>query len=150
MIRIFSALLCTVLLLAGCAPGFPTCVREHARQQVVRWGEIRNNVTTGYQVTAQAGLFALSQTAPSAPYELQTRGRVDEMLYCERLDMVRRAFIDVQALNVPGEVRRFVEFSNPANDVEMRAVWNPEYETKGNARFRAVYDSLETMRLSAQ
>ncbi len=150
MIRIFSALLCTALLFAGCAPGFPTCVREHARQQIVRWGEIRGNTMTGYQVNAQAELFGVSQASLSEQAALAPRGSVESELYCERLNMVRHAFLDVQALNVPGETRRFVEFSNPGNGLEMRAIWNPDYETTGNAQFRAVYDSLETMRLSAQ
>jgi len=125
-------------------------VREHARQQIIRWGEIHSDAVTGYQVTAQAELFGVSQTAPSAQVVLAPHGSVESIAYCERLDMVRHAFLDVQALNVPGETRRFVEFSNPGNGLEMRAVWNPEYETPGNSRFRVVYDSLETMRLSAQ
>ena len=141
---------CAVLLSTGCTPKFAACVREHAQQQVIRWGEIRNDSITGYQVNARAELFGVQQPSVSAQPALEPKGSVDEALYCNNLDMVRHAFLDVQALNVPGATRRFVEFSNPRNGLELRAIWNPEYETTGNARFRAVYDSLENMRRTAQ
>lgn len=146
--KFFVALsLLAALLASGCSPGFPACVREHARQQTIRWGEIRSdNSITGYELSSQAVLFTVRQPSLSQPAQLTEQGAVEEALYCDRLDDVRRAFIEVQALNVPGNIRRFVEYRNPQNGVEMRAIWNPEYDTQGNALFRSVYDSLETLR----
>lgn len=139
--------LLATLLVSGCSTGFPACVREHARQQTIRWGEIHsNNAISGYELSAQATLFVVQQKSQAEQLQITEKGSVGANLYCERLDLVRRAFIEVQALNVPGETRRFVEYRNPQNDVEMRAVWNPEYDTKGNELFRSVYDSLESLR----
>lgn len=153
MMRIFPVLIAVVAaaLFAGCAPKFPACVREHAQQQIIRWGEIHGgSITAGYQINARAELFGVRQVADSVQPEPEPKGLVESWLYCDRLDMVRHAFLDVQALNMPGETRHFVEFSNPQNGLQLRAIWNPEFKNAGNERFRAVYDSLETMRLSAK
>lgn len=145
--RQYAVFFALVALCAGCMASSPPCVREHAKQQVIQWGEIHDGDSlVGYQVTATAELFALQPRALNAATQLEPKGRVDSDMYCDRLAQVRRAFLDVQALNVPGKTRKFVAFLNPNNGLELRAIWNPEYDTKGNEQFRAVFDSLETMR----
>lgn len=139
------------VLCSGCMASFPPCVREHAKQQIIQWGEIHGDGSlSGYQVTANAELSAFQQQAFGSVAQLQPKGRVDNDMYCDRLTLVRRAFLDVQALNVPGTTRKFVAFLNPNNGLELRAIWNPEYDTKGNEQFRAVFDSLEALRQSVE
>lgn len=145
--RQLLALLVLAVLATGCVASFPPCVRQHAQQQLIQWGEIHSDGSlVGYQIAANAELSAFTQQTLSTPAQLTPKGRVDDDIYCTRLAEVRRAFLDVQALNVPGETRKFVAFLNPGNQLELRAIWNPEYNTKGNEQFRAVFDSLETLR----
>lgn len=146
MVFLLLAVLC-----ASCVASFPPCIREQTKQQTIQWGEIHSNGSlVGYQLTANAELAAFTQQDLTATAQLEPKGRVQNDMYCNRLTLVRRAFLDVQALNVPGATRKFVAFLNPNNGLELRAVWNPEYDTKGNEQFRAVFDSLETLRQSIE
>jgi hypothetical protein len=123
----------------------PYCISEKDKDVKIRWGEvfISQKVFDGYQLDTKAMLYRNSGYTNSKTDDLILLGEVDPELYCTLLLRIRDEFLKVQALNAPGDTSRYVEYVDPANNISVRALWNPKFKTYLSEGFRGIYDSLQ-------
>jgi hypothetical protein len=123
----------------------PDCISEKDRDLKIRWGEvfITQKVFDGYELDAEAKLYRNSGFTNIKGDDLKLLGNVDKELYCTLLLRIRDEFLKVQALNAPGDTSRYVEYIDPANNISVRALWNPRFKTYLSEGFRGIYDSLQ-------
>lgn len=144
MIRLILPVIIVVIsLISSCSGVRPACINESNKDMVIRWGEqeMKTGRTWAFQLNTEAVIFRY--TIIGAGVQLEEVGELDQVLYCNTVHKIRNAMLKTQALSVPADTIRFVEFINPKMGAEMKAFWNPEFETYGSALFREIYDSLQ-------
>lgn len=118
------------------------CINESVEGLILRWGTSDSTQhTEAYEMNTKGHLFTIS--GPTGRSIQPTYiGAIGGDLYCERANSVKDAFLQTQALNVSASRARFVEYVNPAANVYLRAVWNPDLSTFHSRYFRAEYEAL--------
>lgn len=118
----------------------------------VRWGEMRKGCDTlvGWKLDCCGLISSFDQKIGSSEFVRAEYGNLscDELKIM--LNRIKRAVLKVQTLNAPGDTSRFVEFNSPYDDVQLRFVWNPKYDTQNNKEFIAIYDTLDKYRRQLQ
>lgn len=111
---------------------------------ILRWGghNHKENILSGYQIDSEAFLYKFIKDSLHPNYNIEKIGEVDKDRFCELLKTTKKLFIEIQALNAPGDSSNFVEFLNPGTNTNLRAVWNVRFQTFGSKEFRALFDSL--------
>lgn len=153
----FSLIFIFSLIFSSCATPPPLkiapCIRESAKNLLVRWGDIAEDKSvSGFQFRTTGELEEFAQTSPESEIKVVKKwGAVPAEKYCAVLTQTRATFLKVQALHAPGKISRFVEMRD-INDQNLPApaVWNPEYQNKGSIQFRALLDSFEMLRMEAK
>lgn len=134
----------------------PNCIRKGAKIYL-RWGEIRNGTSmyptdsttySGWQLSPVGVFDSIYSPKPAILRTVQISRRVPNAIFCALFDSTKRALLQVQVLNYPGKVQRFLEYADSTQQVYFRGMWNPEFKNAGNKGVNAVYDSLEVMRKS--
>jgi hypothetical protein len=151
-IHLLSMLL--VLLLFSCSlfkgnkPQLARCLNENEKNLVLRWGDFfpKDNAFFGYEINAYGELFIFSKSLKNPEMKKDKIVDLDHNEFCSKLKLAQTTILKTQTLFSPGENKaRFVEFSNPEQNLNMLAVWNPEFQNKGSRHFRELFDSLNSL-----
>ncbi|MFC2130235.1 hypothetical protein ACFLSQ_02255 [Bacteroidota bacterium] len=120
------------------------CISQNMSEMTLRWGghNYKTNHLAGYQIDANLNLYKFVKGS-STEYKTEEIGKVDNDRFCELLKTTKKLFIEIQALNAPGDSSNFVELINPGTNTNLRAVWNVRFKTHGSKEFRALFDSLD-------
>lgn len=149
MIKLFVSCICISLaFVASCStPAVKSCINERTRESVIRWGEYstRTGQMRAYQFDGSLKLAKCLRESEADTNKLTLIREIPSDDFCKYLMTTLQTFDTVQTLYAPGEVARFVEYTNYESNAKARAVWNPEYKTYGSKAFRSVYDSLMTI-----
>ncbi len=140
-------------MVASCStPAVKSCINERNRLSVIRWGEYstRTGQMRAYQFDGNLKLSKCLRESETDTNTLNPIGALPSDDFCKYLMATLRTFDTVQTLYAPGEVARFVEYSNTETNARARAVWNPDFKTYGSISFRSIYDSLMTIIPSEQ
>lgn len=129
-------------------PNLLKCVSEKSKNLSLRWGDFlpKDNAFYGYEINAYGELYFYTKNQKNPDGKKEKISNLDPSEVCNKLKLVQEAIIKTQTLFSPGEKgARFVEYSNPDENMNMLAVWNPEFQTKGSKHFRELYDSLNSL-----
>ncbi len=134
-IKIFAAFLLSAMFIS-CTPQFPDCISEKEKNLKIRWGNYiaAEKKVTGFDINSLGVITSI----PGNKEVLQ----MEREYFCEFKSKVQALLLKTQALNVPADTNRFIEFINPDLNVRMRAVWNPNHKNVGNEEFQKLFDSL--------
>ncbi len=147
----FASGICAVLaIFASCSTPSVTkksCINDRTKESAISWGEYstRTGQMRAYQFN---GALVFTKFLRETETDTNTYTKIGDISsddFCKYLTTALRTFDTVQTLHAPGDIARFVEYSNKETTTRIRAVWNPEYKTYGSKAFRSVYDSLMTM-----
>lgn len=121
------------------------CLNERTRPAVVRWGDYdtKSGQLRAYQFAGSLELATVRRETYQEQPEVAVFQPLDGRVFCTWLRKTLDVFEQIQTLNAPGEMSRYVEYSTPKTTI--RAVWNPKFQTYGSKEFRALYDSLMTL-----
>jgi hypothetical protein len=123
----------------------PDCTEADAPPVLIRWGVIQSKEVTGVELTPDAEIRTFRQNIPSLQRIYNDGNKETTVLvYCNMKKKIAETFLKVQTLNAPGKLSHFVEYDNGSGTV-LRAIWNPEFATKGSAEFREIYQELQTI-----
>jgi len=64
---------------------------------------------------------------------------LDESVACNLYDKTTKLFFKIQALNVPADSNHFFIYTNKKSNAQLRALWNPLHQNKGNEEFKQLY-----------
>ena len=128
------------------------CLPEHSEQFTIRWGEcvIKDNSFVGYEINAYGLLSLYTKNDKYKDGKTEKITTIDADGFCRTLKIANETIVKTQALYSPGETSKFIEYTNPNNDVFILAVWNPQFQTQGSASYRNLYDSLMALVPSAK
>ena len=122
------------------------CIDDNPESLILRWGghNYKTGYLSGYQIDGKANLFSFEKKGSNSIYESIKIGNVNADRFCELLNSSKKYFVEIQALNAPGDSSNFIEYINPVINTNLRAVWNERFKTYGSREFRELYDSLNT------
>ncbi len=152
-IKAYIALFGIMFFLAGCshagvAPKAtpPPCSGEKMKNFVLTWGDESRTegMTTAYRLD-YLGRLSFHVKEKGRKEKSEEIRVVEADSYCNIVTKTRNTLLAVQVLNEPGDKTRFVQYSDPGRNIDMRVVWNPEFKTSGSEKFRALYDSLQAI-----
>ncbi len=129
-------------------PQLVHCLNENEKNLVLRWGDFlpKDNAFFGYEINAYGELFIFSKSNKNPEIKKDKIVDLDQNEFCSKLKLAKSTILKTQTLFSPGESKaRFVEFSNPEQNLNMLAVWNPEFQNKGSRYFRELFDSLNCL-----
>jgi len=129
-------------------PAMLKCLSERSKNLTLRWGDFlpKENSFYGYEINAYGELFFYTKNQKNPDGKKEKISNLDPIEVCSKLKLVQETILKTQTLFSPGEnSARFVEFSNPDENMNMLAVWNPAFQTKGSKYFRELYDSLNIL-----
>jgi uncharacterized protein YceK len=123
------------------------CTGNTYKDAVIRWGghNMLTNQLAGWQINAKGKLMQFKKAGRESDYEFTEFSTIDSNRFCKLLDTVQKYFLEIQALNAPGDSSHFVQFINSTTSTDIRAVWNMRYQTYGSREFRSLYDTLEAI-----
>ncbi len=121
----------------------PDCISDNLTDLIIRWGYIilEDKYIEGYELDSFANLYAIKMENLNYIYKKKI-GSYEHTKYCGYLLQIRNEFIKIQTLHSPGDTSRFVEYINQINNTNLRALWNPKFQTVLSKGFREIYDSL--------
>lgn len=64
---------------------------------------------------------------------------LDENVACNLLQKSTQLFLKIQTLNVPADSNHYMIYKNKKNNADLRALWNPIHDNKGNLEFKSLY-----------
>ncbi len=132
---------------AGCSPAAEKadCVNERTRSAVIRWGDYdtKGGRLRAYQFNGALELSKVKRETMSEQPDVEKYATIEGQQFCKWFRKSLDVFEQIQSLNAPGEISRYVEYSTPKTTI--RAVWNPKFQTFGSKEFRMLYDSLMTL-----
>jgi hypothetical protein len=151
---IFRGILISVFItfmIAGCKTT-PECINKGMIGSKINWGKTiwddsENVIMKGYSLDHFANLRefeVLKDSANTIKYKEPVE--VELELFCRTFNFVRKRVMDTQALYEPGKVQNFIHYINPNFNVDIRVVWNPEFNTAGSEKARAAFDSLNVLK----
>lgn len=70
---------------------------------------------------------------------------LEESVACNLLEKTTQLFFKTQALNVPADSNNYFIYYNKKSNSDLRALWNPIHDNKGNAAFKALYQEYMDM-----
>jgi hypothetical protein len=110
---------------------------------MISWGELitETGEINGWSFDSKSMLYTYKKNR-TGDITREKITRIPKDKYCSLLSQIKQNILQTQALNAPGELSRFVEYSNSSSNVFIRALWNAKYETVGSKGFRHLYDSL--------
>lgn len=154
IIRILKNLAYTcffVLIIFGlnsCRSG-PSCINEGMQQITISWGTLVHNTESDNYVTAHVldhlGMVKKYKSLNDSILYMSEPKEVDEKMFCRTVGFVRKQVAETHALFEPADTQRFVYYKNPRYNVDLRIVWNPEFETQGSRKVRMAWDSLNVL-----
>lgn len=123
-----------------------SCINERMKDAVIRWGEYstKTGQMRGYQFNGNLTLAKCLRESETDSNTINPMSEISSDDFCKYLTTTLRTFDTVQTLHAPGQIARFVEYTNTGTNAKARAVWNPDFKTYGSKAFRSVYDSLMT------
>lgn len=125
---------------------YPKCLNKNEQNLIIRWGEIdhKRQITTYYELKSDLDLFMIIKRDENTIATNQKITRFNDSLYCSLLKELRNTIIEVQTLNSPGnELTDFIEYFDPANNIQFIARWNPEFTNKGNEKFKKLFEQFQ-------
>lgn len=144
--KIKVILLSIIVMIISCNTGklSENCVAGYLDSVILRWGghNLKTNYISGWQIDGNYDLYEIIRTGEDVDYRLKKIGKVDEQRFCRLVKLTEKNFVQIQALNAPGDSSHFVQYINNKTNTNLRAVWNVRFKTYGSAEFRALYDSL--------
>lgn len=134
-----------IFLLTSCSTKIsrPECINDDLDDLLIRWGKIilEDRYIEGFEIDSKANLYEIK--VKNQDYILKNKkGKIDFTIYCDMLAKIRKEFIEVQALHSPGDTSHFVEYIHNSLNTNLRALWNPKFQTVLSKGFREIYDSL--------
>jgi hypothetical protein len=148
----------SLMIISGCGSSTTTtktnqttenksCINELTKESVIRWGghNMKTQKLSGWQLDANSILFEFTKDGKDSEYKFKEIGKVDIEKFCELYRTAQKYFLEIQALNAPGDSSHFVEIINPITKTNLRAVWNVRFKTYGSQEFRALFDSLQVI-----
>lgn len=124
------------------------CLNENEKNLVIRWGDFfpKDNAFFGYEINAYGELYFFSKSNKNPESKKDKIVDLEQNDFCSKLKLAKSTILKTQTLFSPGENKaRFVEFSNPEQNLSMLAVWNPDFQNKGSRLFRELFDSLNCL-----
>lgn len=64
---------------------------------------------------------------------------IEENVACNLLQKTTQLFLKTQTLNVPADSNHYMIYKNKKSNTDLRALWNPLHNNKGNVEFKALY-----------
>lgn len=64
---------------------------------------------------------------------------IDENLACNLFEKTTQLFFRIQALNVPADSNHYFIYTNKKTNAQLRFLWNPLHQNKGNEAFKQLY-----------
>jgi|GEM_PF-372173 len=145
-------LLTTIIFLVGCGTVSQStknnCISDNTKDITLRWGghNYQTNALSGWQIDGNLNLYTFLKDSLNPNFKTVLIGNVvDTNKFCELLTKTKKLFVQIQALNAPGDSSHFVEFSQPKTNTNLRAVWNMRFKTYGSTEFRELFDSLNSL-----
>lgn len=141
-------LLLSLITLVGCSKKYADCISERNQKLKIRWGEIihSENTYSGYMLNAKGELFLITRVLPETIYETKKIGNTKNNDYCELMKLSQRLFLQTPVLNSPSQnISHFIELENKNTNLLSRGIWNPDFDTDGNKKFRQLYEQLMTI-----
>ncbi|MCU0329544.1 MAG: hypothetical protein MUC47_01025 [Candidatus Kapabacteria bacterium] len=137
-------LACIVVACGTTRPIAPApCLSPALHDLVIQWGTEDDSTRRieAWELSSKGEVEALVGTHRDS-LQRSYVGALASQDYCQRVDAIKAAYLQTQAMNVRGTRARFVSYSNASGNVYLRVVWNPDLQTFQSRVFRAEYDSL--------
>lgn len=124
-----------------------TCINEKMKDLTLRWGghNYKTNTLSGWQIDGSLNVFTFIKDSLNPNFTTQLIGTIDSNKFCEILSKTKKLFVEIQALNSPGDSSHFVEYIHPSTNTNLRAVWNMRFKTFGSTEFRQIFDTLNDL-----
>ena len=125
----------------------PDCIKPGMKDMLIRWGvwiDSTGNVQ-GYELDAHSIIWKYSASTKKENYIRDSICTISIDRLCSIVDTVRKTFLSIQSYTVLAPRMYYVEYQNPAGNVNLRAVWDSRFQTYGSKEFRAIFDSLCTI-----
>jgi hypothetical protein len=143
----FFTLIIILSIFTSCGNQKPSCITRQTETLQISWGErvSKTGFTRGYMMTTGAEIYSINKESENKDIVRKKIKNIEGSNFCSKLSLIQRVIMRNQALSIPADTVRFIEYENPSAKVFIFAEWNPKYTTVANLDFRMLYDSLQTL-----
>lgn len=140
-------LMVLTIFLSSCATTqkVAPCITKQSAEIIILWGEIndKNNYDIHYELTTDKNITFIVNNGITGENKKEKIGQIPDEVYCDILKKAKENILKTQALNSPGETSNYFEYIDKKNNVQFKALWNPQFTNKGNQEFKALYNDLQ-------
>jgi hypothetical protein len=149
MIKISKQLIFIIILItiSGCVHDRPFCISKQSETLEISWGEryTLSGAVNGYMMNGKSELYNINKPSEFDNFKKIMIKKIDEDYFCTKIKLVNNVIMKNQALSIPADTVRFIQYENPGANVLIIAEWNPKYKISANKDFIILYDSLQTL-----
>lgn len=128
------------LFLFSCK-NIPECISKNSKKISIKWGYTNNdnNLAKNYLLTTEMKVYQINENNSDKPVQLNV---IKEDKYCSIFNQTVKTVLKTQILGEPCKECKYIEFSNPNMNIDIKLKWNSNYIHSGTVMVSELFDSL--------